>query len=57
MEYMARRRLAALGFQDNMDNLDCITAEALLHIDAEVHALEAEEQKKMISSKGRAKRK
>jgi hypothetical protein len=39
-------RLTALGFVDSLDSLDCITAEALLIVDAAVEELKAEEMRK-----------
>ena len=46
MEYMTRMRLTSLGFTDDLSSLDCITAEALLTIDAAVEEIKAEEMKK-----------
>lgn len=52
MEYITRMRLKTLGFTDNLDDLDCITAEALLVIDGAVEQLKAEEMKKAAKKKG-----
>lgn len=48
MEYVSRQRLAKLGFMDDLNELDCLTADALLLIDAEVHAAQADLLKKKI---------
>lgn len=47
-----RQRLAKLGFTSPIENLDCITADAFLMIDAEIETLRAEELKRN-SRKGR----
>jgi hypothetical protein len=52
MEYITRMRLKTLGFTDNLDDLDCITAEALLVIDGAVEQLKADEMKKAAKKKG-----
>ena len=52
MEYITRMRLQTLGFQDNLDDLDCLSAEALLVIDGAVEEVKAEEMKKASKKKG-----
>lgn len=54
MEYVTRKRLSALGITQNLADLDCITAEALMCVDMEYAAYEADEAKKAsLRSKGR----
>lgn len=51
MEYIGRMRLKELGFVDDLESLDCVTADALLIIDGAIEEIKAEEMKKM-SKKG-----
>jgi hypothetical protein len=44
-EYNARKRLAELGFIDDINNLDCITAECFLIISQEIDKLEVEKNR------------
>lgn len=50
LEYTMRKQLAALGFEQRFDDLDCLTAEALILIDAEYAGVMADEQKKAMRS-------
>lgn len=52
IEYMTRKQLAALGFQQRLEDLDFITAETMMVIDLEYASLMAEEQKKALKRKG-----
>lgn len=56
VEYVTRKRLAALGMYEPLGDVDCITAEALLFIDAEYAGLEAEKAAKQNKAKGRRKK-
>lgn len=51
-EYMTRKSLRGLGFVDNLENVDCITAEAMAVIDAIVEEIKAEEMKRASARKG-----
>lgn len=48
MEYAARTRLAKLGYTETFDDLDCLTAEAMLIIDYEYESAKAEEMLKSM---------
>ncbi len=45
-EFFARQRLAKLGFTSSLDELDSVTAEVFITIDAEIEKLKADEMKK-----------
>lgn len=45
-EYIARKRLAKLGFQTDLKSLDMITSEIFCLIDSEIQVLESQELKK-----------
>jgi hypothetical protein len=45
-EFFARQRLAKLGFTSPLDELDSVTAEVFIVIDAEIEKIKGEEMKK-----------
>jgi hypothetical protein len=45
-EFFARSRLAKLGFTSSFDDLDSVTAEVFLSIDAEMEKFKADEMKR-----------
>lgn len=45
-EFFARQRLAKLGFTSSLDELDSVTAEVFITIDAEIERFKADEMKK-----------
>lgn len=59
LEYIARSRLAKLGFTQSLGELDCITADALLMVDLEYAEIQAKEQKAAMDKvkvKGKGRR-
>lgn len=50
-EFFARSRLAKLGFTSNLDDLDSVTAEVFMTIDAEIEKIKADEMKKSSRKK------
>lgn len=44
--YFAQKRLAGLGYQTPIEDLDCITGEAYLYIESLIEELKAEELRK-----------
>lgn len=50
-EYTQRMRMHELGFMDNLDNLDCITAEAFTIISNEIEKVKSEEMKKKTTKR------
>jgi len=55
-EFWSRQKLAKLGYVEPFDQLDCLTAEALLTIDAEIDAIKSEEMEKLAKKTGPRKR-
>jgi hypothetical protein len=45
-EYLSRKSLAQMGFHEPLENLDCITADALLLIEETIFKAQAEKQKR-----------
>lgn len=46
-------RLSKLGWTEPFSELDCLTAEAMLIIDAEVESMKADQMKKTASKTGK----
>jgi hypothetical protein len=51
-EYHNRMRLRKLGFVDDLENLDAVTAEFFIEISQQLNRLESEEMKSKSSKAG-----
>lgn len=56
VEYVTRKRLAALGMYEPLSEVDCITAEAMMFIEAEYASLEVEKAAKQNKGKSKGRR-